>query len=76
MNILRILSILSGGSVNIRNDQPKEILSEFPGCGQLGSTAKIECMWKCDWRNSTIDDLSLEEISKMLAKKVTSIGVH
>ena len=74
IDILKIFLILYGGGVDKRGEKPKEILSNFPGCGQLGNVTKKECTWGCDWQNSTIDGLSFEEIDKMFDKAIESIG--
>ena len=74
MDILKILSILYGANVEERSEQPREIFADFHKCGQLGSEDKKECTWNCDWRNSTTDGLSDEDVSNYVQEKIISVG--
>ena len=74
MNILRILYILNGVTVDNKGRKPREILTDFPGCGQLGNVSKKECIWNCDWQNSTMDGLTAGQIEVKMDTAVKDLG--
>ena len=85
MNIAQLLTLLLPTHVPQTGEAPREVLRDFPGCGQLGDPNKQECFWDCDWGPSPLEGLQgdvgtilngeLDDILRFMEAKIESLGM-
>jgi hypothetical protein len=73
MNLVRLISLLLQPPAP--SDDTREVLRDYPGCGQLGSEDKKECIWGCEWRTSEYQNLNLDESVAVAVKTVREKGM-
>ena len=74
MNLLQLLTLLLPNKTP--NIVKKEVLRDYPGCGQLGDPSKKECFWGCDWVQSPIAGKSVNEAFGLIGYKLEELGMN
>ena len=75
MNLLQLLTLLLPNKTPTTNNVKKEVLRDYPGCGQLGDPSKKECFWGCDWVQSPIAGKSVNEAFGLIGDKLEELGM-
>ena len=57
MNFLKFLSLFLLSHPSQYCECEREILRDYPGCGQLGDPGKKECFWGCEWETNPLLEL-------------------
>ena len=73
MNLLQLLTLLLPNKTP--NIVKKEVLRDYPGCGQLGDPSKKECFWGCDWVQSPIAGQSSTDSINIVFNKIYELGM-
>ena len=77
MNITQLLTLLLPTYRPQSGEVTKEVLRDFPGCGQLGDPEKKECFWGCNWEPSPLEGIKgdLGKIELLIGAKIQSLGM-
>ena len=75
MNLLKLLSLLLPSYTPQSGDDTREVLRDYPGCGQLGDKNKKECFWSCGWGPNPAKELDVTGLSALLYDKLEDLGM-
>ena len=76
MNFLKFLSLFLLSHPSHYCECEREILRDYPGCGQLGDKGKKECFWGCEWETNPLLGVSgnLSAILEVIEAKIKPLG--
>ena len=75
MNLIQLLSLLLPSYPKQSADDTREVLRDYPGCGQLGDISKKECYWSCDWGHNPLYGLNETGILALIEDKIGHISI-
>ena len=75
MNIVQLLSLLIHETPPETSEDTREILRNYPGCGQLGNPSNKECFWDCEWGPNPFLEISQQQVFFLLYDNLIQLGM-